>query len=260
MAIFTTSGILLRSMNYRETSKIFRFLTLDHGLTSLIAKGVRQKRRYGGEGLELFSRGEITFYAKGTGDLHLFKEFSLKKTGRTLAGNIFQFTAASVLGEIVLIQGTNERSPEVFDKLKVGLDNLENASVQLAIPILLKEAWSLVVTLGYRPEISNCINCATPLDKEEIGKFDLQEGGILCYSCGSTSVGPRLGPIARKQLNSFIANANVETVRGAKGHITLLRDFIGFHLTERGKLNSFDFLISLLENIPSEKIVEKENM
>jgi hypothetical protein len=98
------------------------------------------------------------------------------------------------------------------------------------------------------------------LDKEEIGKFDLQEGGILCYSCGSTSAGPRLGPIARKQLNRFIANANVETVRGAKGHITLLRDFIALHLTERGKLNSFEFLISLLENMPSEKIVEKEKM
>ena len=88
-------------MNYRETSKIFRFFTLDHGLTSLIAKGVRQKRRFGGEGLELFSRVEITFYAKGKGDLHLFKEFSLKKTGIALEGNNFRVAAASILGEIV---------------------------------------------------------------------------------------------------------------------------------------------------------------
>ena len=247
-------------MNYRETSKIFRFFTLDHGLTSLIAKGVRQKRRFGGEGLELFSRGEITFYAKGKGDLHLFKEFSQKRTGRALAGNIFRFAAASVLGEIVLIQGTNERSPEVFDKLKVGFDNLENASEQLTIPILLKEAWSLVATLGYRPEINDCIDCGMPLDKEEIGRFDLQEGGILCYSCGSAGVGPRLGPVARKQLNSFITNVGVETVRGGKGHITLLRDFIGFHLRERRKLNSFDFLISVLESMSSENMLKKEKV
>ena len=119
-------------------------------MVSLIAKGIRRKRSAGSEGLESFARGEVTFYRKGKGDLHLLKEFALKKSGRKLGKSIFRFTSASVLGEIMLVKGTSERNPEVYSRLESGLARIESISDPLIIPALLKEAWSLVSALGYR--------------------------------------------------------------------------------------------------------------
>ena len=260
MAIVTTSGILLRSMNYSETSKILRVFTSDYGLTSVIAKGIRRKKISGGQGLELFSQGEITFYEKKSGSLHLFKEFSLHKTGRTLGENILRFTAASILGEIVLVQGTNEKNRNVYEQLRIGLDSMEKSPERLIITNLLKKAWILVATLGYQPEIAHCIHCGKKLEIEEIGKFDLQAGGIICSSCGSDKFGPRLGPIARSQLRGFFTNERIDSVRGQRGHLILLRDFIDYHLTESAGLKSFDVLSSLLDHAEESQIEGQVDM
>ena len=218
-------------------------------MVSLIAKGIRRKRSAGSEGLESFARGEVTFYRKGKGDLHLLKEFALKKSGRKLGKSIFRFTSASVLGEIMLVQGTSERNPEVYSRLESGLARIESISDPLVIPALLKEAWSLVSTLGYRPEISRCSNCGQDMLDDGIGKFDLEAGGILCSVCGRDNDGPRMGPVARAQLMDFLnLEKEEEPVRGKKGHLLLLRDFISYHVVEKGVLNSFDFLNVLLES------------
>jgi len=250
LAIVTTPGILLRSMDYRETSRIFRFYTLDHGLVSLIAKGIKRKRRSGSEGLESFSRGEIIFFHKKRGDLHHLKEFTLRKSGRNLGTDIFRFTAASVLGEIMLVQGTGERNPDVFSQLDIGLSRIEEVPDRLIVPTLLGEAWSLVATLGYRPEISRCIQCGADVAEDDgVGKFDLEAGGILCSVCGLHRIGPRVGPLARCQLIEFLnPEGERKLVRGCRAHVLLLRDFISWHVVEKGVLNSFNFLISLLES------------
>ena len=248
MAIITTPGILLRSMNYRETSKIFRFYTLDHGLTSLISKGIRRKRRSGMEGLESYSIGDVTYYQKGNGDLHLLKEFSVRKSGRNLGTDIFRFAVASVLGEIVLVAGTSERNPDLYNRLALSLDRLEDVVDELTIPMLLREAWSLVATLGYRPEVNFCIKCGEVIGDEEIGRFNLKAGGILCPSCADGNSGRRLGPIAREQLMEFFTSDEDGPIRGTGGHILLLRDFVVYHIDERGRMKSFEFLISLLES------------
>jgi len=249
VTIVTTTGILLRSMNYRETSKIFRFYTLDHGLVSLIAKGIRRKRPSGSEGLESFARGEVTFYRKRKGNLHLLKEFALKKSARGLGKSIFRFTAASVLGEIMLVQGTSERNPDVYSRLEIGFGRIEDSSDRLIMSVLLREAWSLVSTLGYRPEISRCIKCGLKMVEDGIGRFDLEAGGILCSVCGKNNDGPRMGPLARAQLMDFFnLEEDKEPIMGNKGHLLLLRNFISYHVVEKGVLNSFDFLNFLLES------------
>jgi hypothetical protein len=82
-----------------------------------------------------------------------------------------------------------------------------------------------------------------------IGKFDLEAGGILCSVCGRDNDGPRMGPVARAQLMDFLNLEKEEgPVRGEKGHLLLLRDFISYHVVEKGVLNSFDFLNVLLES------------
>ena len=42
--------------------------------------------------------------------------------------------------------------------------------------------WNFVSTLGYNPELTNCINCQKKLNPYEI-YFSSSEGGVICKNC-----------------------------------------------------------------------------
>lgn len=65
----TTTGVVLRRVNYQEADRIVRLITPDHGKISLIAKGVRRTKSKLAGGIELFAVNEVTFI-KGKSDIY----------------------------------------------------------------------------------------------------------------------------------------------------------------------------------------------
>ena len=71
MPIIKTEAIILRSNNYRETSKIITFYTRSHGKLKGIAKGVRSSKTKWGGALQSMALLNIMFYYKENRTLHL---------------------------------------------------------------------------------------------------------------------------------------------------------------------------------------------
>jgi DNA repair protein RecO len=71
MPIIKTEAVILKSNNYRETSKIITFYTRSHGKLKGIAKGVRNTKTKWGGALQSMAMLNIMFYYKENRTLHL---------------------------------------------------------------------------------------------------------------------------------------------------------------------------------------------
>ncbi|MFH1375969.1 MAG: DNA repair protein RecO [Patescibacteria group bacterium] len=77
-----TPGIVLKRHNYGEADRICRILTLELGLISALAKGVKKVKSKRGGAFELFSECEFCFHRR-TGELFLVTDAQLVSTLNT---------------------------------------------------------------------------------------------------------------------------------------------------------------------------------
>jgi DNA repair protein RecO (recombination protein O) len=239
MSVVSTPAVLLRSFNYSETSRVLRLYTRDVGLVSVMAKGVRRSGSRGQGSLDTFSRGELTAYIRPTRDLQTFKEFAVEEAGTALGKDVLRFAGASVLAEIVLLHAAPDPSPKVFQSLTGALRRIEVEHRMGIVGTVLAEAWMLVKTLGYEPQIDSCVHCGRTLGPSEVSRFDSSAGGVRCSDCAFDHSGPIVGPGARRQLTAFLQGTAPAAIRKPRAHLQLLQDFVTYHISGSKPLKTF---------------------
>lgn len=84
--IVSTQGIVIKTFNYRETSKIVEIFTESNGLVALIAKGVRNQPKLYGV-FEPLNIVYVSFYNKKTQDLHLLSKIETISSYHSIVKN-----------------------------------------------------------------------------------------------------------------------------------------------------------------------------
>ena len=245
MAAVGTRAVLLRAHAFGETSRILRFYTDTHGLLSVMARGVRGRSGKGTLTLSTFASGDLTAYVRPQRDLHTMKDFSCTHLRSGLGGDVVRFAGASAVAELVISHAEQEPHPEVFLALEESLDALNEVEGPLVPTASLAGAWRIVDAFGFSPELDRCTRCARALGPDEMGRFDLAAGGILCTECAQGTAGPRVGPVARAQIRSLLAGEITEAVTYPRRHLAILSDFVAFHVAQK-PLKTFRFLGDLL--------------
>jgi DNA repair protein RecO (recombination protein O) len=236
-----TAAVLLRAHPFGETSRILRFYTRDHGLLAVMAHGVRTRSGKGSTTLHTFASGELTVYVKAQRDLHTMKDFACAHARPGLGASVLRFAGASAAAELVVAHTDQESHPDVFDALEGSLDALEEVGEDGVVAACLSGAWRVVSSFGFAPELDACVRCGSPFGPEEMGRFDLAAGGVLCQACSASVQGPRVGPLARAQLRALVDGDPVVPLTHARQHLALLSDFVAFHVAPR-PLKSLAFL------------------
>lgn len=245
MAPVRTRAVLLRAHDYGDTSRILRFLTEDHGLLSVVAKGVRGRTGKGTATMGTFASGDLTVYVKSHRDLHTMKDFECRRLRSGLAGDVLRFAGASAAAELVLAHAEQEPHPGLFAVLVAALDELESVPEKERAGAVLSGLWSITDTFGFAPQVEGCVRCGEMLGGDDFGRFDFAAGGIRCPSCSEGAAGPRMGPGARSQLRRLLQGERPEDLSHARQHLALLADFLAYHVVSR-PLKSLGFLESLL--------------
>ncbi|MEK9501210.1 DNA repair protein RecO [Gaopeijia maritima] len=244
MSATHTAALLLRAHPYGETSRVLRFLTRDRGIVGVMARGVRSGK---GSGLDTFAGGRLTYYHKSNRDLHTFKEFGVERPRRGLGRHPLRLAGASVLADLVLRHGGDADAESLFDSLSRALDDLADADPPEVPSVLLREGWGLIAVLGYHPSLERCPRCGEVLGRDEVGRFDFEQGGVRCARCAEEGGGgPRLGPVARAQLAALVSGTVPPELRKPRAHLRLLSDFVTYHLAGSRELASFRVLGALL--------------
>ena len=180
MSICQTSGIVLKTQHWRETSKLVSLYTEDFGKIKAIAKGLKVKKGKGTGGLAQFSENEVIFYKKRSG-LHLIDKWNFKDSNSALYGSFKKLVIASIMVEMVneCVSG-EERNSRLYELLKTTLGLLgEGGDEELFLASFILH---FLDNLGYKPHLERCSRCKT-------GKFSgpllfaLNKGSLTCENC-----------------------------------------------------------------------------
>lgn len=197
MSIHKTQAIVLNKRDFRETSLIADFYTLDFGKITGLLKGIRKEPQKFSSTLEPFSYNEIVFYKKRNSSLHLVTQCDIKDNFNSLRINIFKAGVASLMMELVsTIMAQEDKNEAIFNLILTFFRELELSSNPEKIMIFFKI--KILTLSGFKPHFDSCVNCGVKVSSD--AKFSLKQGGLLCNQCF------RKDPIARSIFLGTIAS------------------------------------------------------
>lgn len=175
-----TEAIVLRSFDYRETSRIVTFFTKEQGKITGIMKGIRKDPRKFGSSVEKYSINDLVYYHYKRTDLHLVSQCDLKQFFFLIRDDYEKNVAANYALELVnKIMPSEQINVEVYQLLYQFLERLQREKdIERLINIF---QIKMLQYSGFSPHLDSCVRC----EKKISGKvrFSMASGGLICPHC-----------------------------------------------------------------------------
>lgn len=173
-------AIVLKTRDFRETSKIAVFYSKKFGKISGLLKGIRTEPKKFASNLDFLSINEVIFYKKRFSELHLISQCDLIKNFNSLKSDIAKFTLSGFCSELIdSIMPSENAHPEIYELLLNFLYSLENNnSAQNLIYNFIIKTLSLS---GFQPHLESCVACHRHIKRHAF--FSNRLGGLLCDKC-----------------------------------------------------------------------------
>jgi DNA repair protein RecO (recombination protein O) len=169
--LIKTTGIVLRSVKYSESSLIIDIFTRDLGLRTFIISGVRKKNSTSGAALlQISNIIEFVSYNNENSKINRIKEVRVSQYFNKLSFEIMRFSVALFILE-VLSKTIKEKeiNHELYDFILKVLIHIDQSEVS-TINIHLTSLYQMTKYLGFFPE--NNFSNENPV-------FDLREGKFI---------------------------------------------------------------------------------
>ena len=176
------TAIVLRTVEFSETSLVVTLFTREFGKVRGLAKGARRLKGPFESAIDVLALCRIVFLRKSSDALDLVTEAKLLRRFRPPDRNLSSLYAAYYVVEL-LNELTDDYDPheELFDLADETLRELA-AGETVANRVLRFELGTLRV-LGYLPSLEMCVQCGTPVPMTGRVAFGHADGGVLCRSC-----------------------------------------------------------------------------
>jgi DNA repair protein RecO (recombination protein O) len=247
VAILKTEAIVLRVMDYSETSLIAWMYTREHGRVHVIAKGARRARSAFEGAIEPLVYGELVFYRKkrGAEGLETAKEFDPIDLNTGIRKDLPRLYRGIYLAELLTELSEPEvASPDGFAVAVATLRELargESANLDRA---LFRAEIALLADAGLAPCLERCARCDRPADLEAEGEihFSPAAGGVLCGEHAAAD--PAARRIRRRAVGTLVSLSRDAQAGPLPDSDTLairelLDAFLTHHLGKRLKLQRF---------------------
>lgn len=184
MASEKTLAIVLRVVEFSETSCIVTLFTEDFGKISALAKGARRPKSPFESALDLLALIRIVFLHKSSDALDLLTEARLARRFRAGARDLTRLYAGYYVAEL-LNELTDSGDPqrELFHAANAALEALD-AEGDVG-GIVLRFELSALRLLGHAPCVTECVECGGDVGSSARVAFGLLAGGVLCSQCRS---------------------------------------------------------------------------
>lgn len=233
-----SKGIVLRTIDYSETSAIAKVFTHNHGLRSFMFRGVKGKRKKYGY-LQPLSLVEIEYPFHANKDLSVASGIRHLDAFQSIPVHPHKRLIALFLTEVLheTIKGTQVDEP-LFDYLHTRLLMFDLEDWQPNFHLLFLA--QMTRFLGFFPLLSNHPKC-----------FDLEEGAFLPYSSGGPYIvqgelSKALYTIFAEPWNQAVSQPLSRKTRGAL--TTILVDYFQRHAIGMRPLKSYEILLEVLND------------
>lgn len=232
--IFRTEAIVLRKMDYRETSQIVTLFTREKGKVTVLAKGARQAKSQFGSTLQPMSHIQAVVYFKPTRDIQTLGETSHLTLLSQLGASLEKLTIGLQIVELIyaVLQVEEENNP-VFALVLTTLMQLDQADSHV------ENIWpyfqvQLASMLGFQPYI----------EKEDVESIQ-DEYGYLALETGAIHPqivsGVQARKASRRALRAFAILARADMATVMRMHMSnqihhevsvLVDSYLRFHLED----------------------------
>lgn len=197
--ILKTEGIVLKTFDFRETSRIAVFFTKDYGKVKGVLKGIRKDPRKFGSHLDKFSVNDIVYYQYLRSDLHLISHCDLKQYFFVLREDYRRNMAAQYALELIdIIMAAEQSGAKIYRLLLDYLGALETVrDIDKLVHVF---QIKILLLSGFRPHIDACVKCGKKVEGKAY--FSLRSGGLVCAHCPSTET--VLTPVSRGTIASVL--------------------------------------------------------
>ena len=183
--ITKTEAVVLKTMKYRDTSKIVTFYTRRFGKMRGIAKGARQLKNKFGSSLDPLSRVALVFYKKEQRELQLISQCDILGASKGIRSDLDKMATGLAVLELVDQLSHEEENEPLYLLLSETLERIETAGKNVT-NLYYAFAVRCSALLGFMPDVSSCSACSRTLNSLE-GEgsvlFRLSSGGIVCNTC-----------------------------------------------------------------------------
>jgi DNA repair protein RecO (recombination protein O) len=177
-----TEAVVLRGVDFSETSRIMTFVTPDRGRLTCIAKGVRRKNSPLASILDTFNRVELVYYWKDGRGVQTLAEASLLDGFPGLKQDLERYSYGAFPLELAYkTVHDNEPSQDFYKCLVDGLKGLEQWTGDAQVHTC-KQVLQLLRVAGFSPVLTECVRCGGSLPEAPGFTYS---GGVTCVECFS---------------------------------------------------------------------------
>lgn len=181
-----TSALVLRIVEFSESSCVVTLYTEDFGKISALAKGARRPRSPFEGAIDLLSICRIVFLRKSADLLDLLTEARLSRRFRSASTHLPRLYAAMYVIELVAkLTDHAEAQPALYHTIINTITAIDSG--EPTHTTLLNFEFQLLNELGHLPALYDCVECGKDIDIRNNPSiaFGLLAGGVYCGSCRS---------------------------------------------------------------------------
>ncbi len=241
--ILKTEAIVLKTFDFRETSRIATFFSKNYGKVKGVMKGVRKDPKKFGSSVDKFSVNDIVYYAHRNSDLHLISQCDLKSFFLPLRRDLKKSLAAQYIIDLTdAMMPVEEPNSDVYRLILDSLTSLEKV-IDINKLVHLFQIKMLQFS-GFKPHLDSCLNCQKSIPSR--ARFSARLGGLICEGCqnddaAATPVSPgtvaSLMHIERNNWEGCLRLGLTSPVQREFKYI--LNNFLVFHLERHLKTTRF---------------------
>jgi DNA repair protein RecO (recombination protein O) len=180
--LLKTRAIVLKKLDYGDSSRIIQFFTEEFGKVSAILKGARSPKSKKGLMVDTFNLVQLIMYKKETRDIQLVSEVDMINHFPNIKEDYDRIKFASAVLELLLnLTVENEHHHKMFSgSVRVlELINDKNINPKLAFA---KYFLFFVKEIGYEIQLGKCSICGTSIEEVKNVRFNYTSG-IICDNC-----------------------------------------------------------------------------
>jgi len=174
-----TKGIIIKKVNFRETSIIIDVLTPEFGVISVMAKGIRKQKSKNTGLIELLNELDLILYKNPNSEWYIYRSshlinahlFNIEHTA-----SILMQAPVEVIRQIIV---SPDDSLEIYKLLETYLNYIRSIK-QNKIAIFWRFLLKLNKIIGIEFSVSNCVDC---YQKKLFYAYFPQKHGFICKDC-----------------------------------------------------------------------------
>jgi DNA repair protein RecO (recombination protein O) len=180
--LLKTEAIVLRKLNYGDTSKIATLYTEEMGTIPIIVKGGRTSKSKMGFIVDPLNIIQVVLHNKESREIQLLTQADLVLSPAFIKEDLERIKYASAISELIYsLIPEHEPNHKIYKGLKKILTLLNEEGENPKI-IFVRFFLFLIKEIGYEIEFSFCSDCGKDLSEVKEAFYSLQKG-ILCSDC-----------------------------------------------------------------------------